>query len=514
MERRSSRRLPPGVYTSGPRYDISGMFLGADNKHIRAADWLLIAALAVGCSFKPVSGRPELVPTSVEQERTIGREETLKLEEQVGFLEEEKFVRYVQAIGRRLAKQSPRQDLQYRFYIVELLGPNAFALPGGYVFVSRGLLALLNSEDELANVIGHEIGHVVARHAVKRFSLDATVAIATDPGAWATGLVSQRLGPVVEGIGGLEGGLLLAPYSSEQEREADRIGQELAAAAGWDPRGMASFLRTLEREQALSQGGPRGMRFLDSHPSTPERVQMTGERAQELERSVIAPIASSHVDFLGRLEGLRVGPNPAEGQFIGRQFLHPGLSFSLSFPEGWKTYNARDRVMAIAPGADAVAVLEIAGRGDDPWEAARKLGEEADIRYSKEPEELSLGGKRTVRAIGRIRGKVVDLSWLPHDGYIYQITGICPESAFDTYGERFASVAGSFEPLTTAQRAQIRDVRLRLIPARGDESIEQLLERAGSVWGPDEAAVANALELESLLHAGKLVKLPISEPYH
>ncbi len=490
------------------------MSLGAENTHIRAVDWVLIAALAVGCSVQPVSGRPELVPTSVEQERTIGREETLKLEEQVGFLEEEKFVRYVQAIGRRLAKQSPRQDLQYRFYVVELLGPNAFALPGGYVFVSRGLLALLNSEDELANVIGHEIGHVVARHAVKRFSLDATVAIATDPGAWATGLVSQRLGPVVEGIGGLEGGLLLAPYSSEQEREADRIGQELAAAAGWDPRGMASFLRTLEREQSLSQGGPRGMRFLDSHPSTPERVQMTAERAPELERPVIAPIASSHVDFLRRLEGLRVGPNPAEGQFIGRQFLHPGLSFSLSFPEGWKTYNARDRVTALAPGADAVAVLEIAGRGDDPWEAARKLGEEADIRYSKEPEELLLGGRRTVRAIGRIRGKAVDLSWLPYDGYIYQITGICPESAFDTYGERFASVAGSFEPLTAAQRAQIRDVRLRLIPARGDESIEQLLERAGSIWGPDEAAVANALEMESPLHAGELVKLPISEPYH
>ncbi len=480
---------------------------------MRAVYWVLIGALAVGCSVNPVSGRPELVLTSAEQERAIGREEALKLEKQFGFLEEERYVRYVQAVGRRLAKQSPRRDVEYQFHVIELPGSNAFALSGGYVFVSRGLLALLNSEDELANVIGHEIGHVAARHAVKRFSRNAPVAIAADPGAWATGIMSQRLGQVVEGIAALDGGLLLAPYSHAQEREADRVGQELAAAGGWDPRGMASFLHTLEREEALSQGGAKGMSFLDSHPSTPERVQMTAERARELERSVIAPIASSHVDFLGRLEGLRVGPNPAEGQFIGSQFLHPGLSFSLSFPEGWKTHNARDRVTAIAPGADAVAVLEIAGKGDDPWEAARKLGEEADIRYSKEPEEQSVDGRRAVRAIGYFRGKAVDLSWLPHDGYIYQITGICPESALDTYGERFASVAGSFEPLTTAQRAQIREVRLRLIPAQGDESIEQLLERAGSVWGRDEAAMANALDAESPLHAGKLVKLPISEPH-
>jgi predicted Zn-dependent protease len=458
------------------------MSLGGRKINMRAVYWVLIGALAVGCSVNPVSGRPELVLTSAEQERAIGREEALKLEKQFGFLEEERYVRYVQAIGRRLAKQSPRRDVEYQFYVIELPGSNAFALPGGYVFVSRGLLA-------------------------------PPVAIATDPGAWATGIMSQRPGQVVEGIAALDGGLLLAPYSHAQEREADRVGQELAAAGGWDPRGMASFLHTLEREEALSQGGAKGMSFLDSHPSTPERVQMTAERARELERSVIAPIASSHVDFLGRLEGLRVGPNPAEGQFIGSQFLHPGLSFSLSFPEGWKTHNARDRVTAIAPGADAVAVLEIAGEGDDPWEAARKLGEEADIRYSKEPEEQSVDGRRAVRAIGYFRGKAVDLSWLPHDGYIYQITGICPESAFDTYGERFASVAGSFEPLTTAQRAQIREVRLRLIPAQGDESIEQLLERAGSVWGRAEAAVANALDAESPLHAGKLVKLPISEPH-
>ncbi len=480
---------------------------------MRVVSLILVGALAVGCSVNPVSGRPELVLTSVEQEREIGREETLKLEKRVGFLEEERFVRYVQAIGRRLAKLSPRQDVKYHFYVVELLEPNAFALPGGYVFVSRGLLALLNSEDELANVIGHEIGHVAARHAVRRLSLSAPFAITTGLGAWATGIVSERLSRVVGGIGGLAGGLLLAPYSRQQEREADRIGQELAAAVGWDPRGMATFLRTLEREEALSQGGPRGMRFLDSHPSTPERVKKTSQRARELEPAHRNPVAGDHADFLLHLEGLRVGPNPAEGQFVGTDFFHPGLSFGLSFPEGWKTYNARDKVAAIAPGEDAVAVLELLGKGDDAWEAANEFGEESDIRYAEEPKALSVRGKKAVRAIGRFRDKAVDLTWLPHDGYIYQITGLSPESAFETYREVFASIATSFGPLTSAQRARIQDTRLRLIHAQGGESIGQLVKRTRSVWSPEEAAVANALETESSLHAGKLVKVPISEPY-
>jgi predicted Zn-dependent protease len=142
------------------------------------------------------------------------------------------------------------------------------------------------------------------------------------------------------------------------------------------------------------------------------------------------PIAGGHADFLGQLEGLRVGPSPAEGQFIGTDFLHPGLSFSLSFPEGWKTYNARDKVAALSPDEDAVAVLELAGQGDDPWESARAFGEESGVRYSEELEAQSVSGRELVRAIGSFRGKALDLTWLAHDGYIYQITGVSPEAAF------------------------------------------------------------------------------------
>jgi predicted Zn-dependent protease len=475
---------------------------------------ILLFALTSGCAINPVSKRPEIVLTTVEREREIGLEETRKLEKQVGFLQEDKLVRYVEAIGGRLAQHSPRQDVEYHFYVVDMVPPNAFALPGGYVFVTRGLLALVNSEDELASVIGHEIGHVAARHAVRRLSLGAPFAIASGLGAWATGIVSQRLGRVVGGIGNLAGGLLLAPYSREQEREADHLGQELAAAAGWDPGGMASFLHTLGREDALvRQGRPGGLRFFDSHPSTPERVEKTAKRARELETTPAASIAGGHTAFLGYLNGLRVGENPAEGQFVKGDFLHPGLKFSLRFPTGWKTHNAPAQVAAIAPDEEAFVMLEGAGEGNDPQEAARKFDEETRLRFSEEPARVSIGGLKAVRALGQYQGKSLDLTWIAHGGRIYQITGMSPASDFDAYRQAFLSTAQSFRPLTEAERASIRDTRLRLIRAANGESMKHLLDRAQGTWTPEEAAVANALAVENALRGGELVKVPIPEPY-
>lgn len=475
---------------------------------------VFLCALTSGCTINPVSKRPEIVLTTVEREREIGLEETRKLEKQVGFLQEDKLVRYVEAIGGRLAQHSPRQDVEYHFYVVDMVPPNAFALPGGYVFVTRGLVALVNSEDELANVIGHEIGHVAARHAVQRLSLGAPFAIVSGLGAWATGIVSQRLGRVVGGIGNLAGGLLLAPYSREQEREADRLGQELAAAAGWDPGGMASFLHTLGREAALVRPDKAGgLRFLDSHPSTPERVEKTAKRARELETTPAAPIAGGHTAFLQYLNGLRVGENPVEGQFVKGHFLHPGLEFSLRFPQDWKTHNGRAQVAAIAPDEEAFVMLELAGEGNDPQEAARKFDEETRIRFSDEPAQVSIGGLQAVRALGQFRGKSLDFTWIAHGGRTYQITGMCPASEFDAYRQAFLSTAQSFRPLTEAERASIRDTRLRLIRAGNGETIEQILDRAQGTWTPEEAAVANALAVEDALRGGQLVKVPIPEPY-
>ena len=211
----------------------------------------LLFLAAGGCALNPVSGRPEVVLVSQEQEEQLGREEARKVAQTIGLVDDAAFTRYFDAVGQRLAAQSPRHGITYTFAVVDSPEPNAFALPGGYVYVTRGLLTLLNSEDELACVVGHEIGHVAPRHSVQKITRAAPLGLITGIASGVTGLVSPLLGQVVGGIGGLANSLVLAPYSRDQEREADRLGQAMAARAGWDPDAMSRMLRTLEREQEL-----------------------------------------------------------------------------------------------------------------------------------------------------------------------------------------------------------------------------------------------------------------------
>jgi predicted Zn-dependent protease len=475
---------------------------------------LSLAAAWSGCAINPVTGRPEIVFTTAAREREIGREEAEKVERHIGFVEEGEVPAYVRAIGERLAEHSPRRDVEYHFYVVEMLEPNAFALPGGYVFVSRGLVALANSEDELAGVLGHEIGHVAARHAVKRESLGAPFEIATGLGALATSIVSPFLGRVVGEVGRFASGLVLAPYSREQEREADRVGQQIAAASGWDPQALAAVLKTLEREEELRrEGRPRGIGFLSSHPSFPERVADASAHARKLEPAVRDPIAQGRSGFLRRIDGLGVGADPGEGIFVDGVFLHPDLDFRLRFPEDWRTQNARSYVAGGAPDGETFAVLEVAGEGTDPVAAARRFAEERGVRLLEEPSPLRIGSLAAARSSARFRRSALDLTWIAHGSRVYQLTGVCPPVAFEARRETFAEMAQSFRPLTAEERAGILETRLRVVRSSGAETLAELVERTRSVWSAEEVAVANGLEIGAAPREGDRVKIAIREPY-
>ena len=197
--------------------------------HLVMISWFLLIGLGTGgCAMNPVSGQPEMVLVSNEQEKSIGAEEAKKVEQEMGLLDGDPFSPYLNRLGRRLAEESPRKNVSYQFHLVDMTEPNAFALPGGYVYVTRGLLVLVNSEDELAGVVGHEIGHVAARHSVQKISKQGPFAIVFGVVSGVTGLVSPLIGDIVGGIGQFTQSLVFAPYSRSQESEADEVGQEIA----------------------------------------------------------------------------------------------------------------------------------------------------------------------------------------------------------------------------------------------------------------------------------------------
>lgn len=477
----------------------------------------VVAVVATGCATNPVTGRPELVLVSAEREKELGRDEAHRVEREMGLLDDPALVAYVQAVGGRLAAQSPRRDVGYRFHVVDRAEPNAFALPGGYVYVTRGLLVFVNSEDELAGVIGHEIGHVAARHSVQQISRAAPLAVVTGISAAVTGVVSPGLGRAVGGAGAAASELILAPYNRDQEREADRVGQALAAAAGWDPAGLPAFLRTLGREEDLAAGGPRGGSFLDSHPATPERVAATADHARELTRAPAAPISPTRAAFLRRLEGLPVGTRAADGVFDGPRFLHPNLDFTVRFPDGWSTENNREQVAAVAPDQQAFMTLEVVAQGDDPLIGAKLVQQASRAPVLQTTERLTVGGLPAART--RLRGRTdagevtALLAWIAHEGRIYQIAGVTPLERSDAFGPVFERIMQSFRPLSKEERASIREDRLRLVAAEEGETLNALIARSGTRWSADMVGVANGLAPGDRLVRGQLVKVVLSEPY-
>ena len=483
----------------------------------RALSALVVAVVAHGCALNPVSRMPEFVIISAQQERDIGKAESHKVAEYMGLVDHATLEAYVQSVGQRLAEQSPRQDVTYSFHVVDTPEPNAFALPGGYVYVTRGLLVLLNSEDELAGVVGHEIAHVAARHIVQQISRKAPFALITNIGAGVTGIVSPLLGDIIGGLGSLATGVVFASYSRDQERQADRLGQELTAKAGWDPAALAQALHTLERAEALTPENTRRPSFFDSHPRTPERVANTTAYATRLTRADTLPITPTHDDFVRRLDGIVVGASAAEGVVEDRQFLHPDLDLALTIPETWTYHNARAQLVAVAPEGKAVVVLLMIAEGDDPMIGARALAKATQAKVVERTETLTIGSlpaARTRVSTDTEDGRLgIDITWIAHQHRVFQLAGIAPLKSVPQFQAAFDSIAASFRPLQPAERLRITQSQLRVAAANAGESLGDIVTRQRSTWKTDMVAIANALSGNETLAPGQLVKLALEEPY-
>jgi predicted Zn-dependent protease len=482
----------------------------------------LLASLClacVACATNPVTGRQEVVFMSPAREAALGREAAQQVAEEMGLIDDPALVTWVAGIGERVAAHSPRKDVRFQFQVASMPETNAFALPGGYIYVSRGLLALARDEDELANVLAHEVGHVAARHAAQRETRAIGVGLLGALGTLAAGaLGGAQAAQSVAQLGQLAGAGLIASYGRDQERQADEIGQKMAAAAGFDPGGMATFLGALDREVTLRLGQARRPTFLDSHPSTPERVADTSARARTLgAHRGLASLASRNA-FVDHLAGLLVDEDPAEGVVRETTFLHPDLDLVLRFPSGWAVQNGRSAVGAREPQGRALAVLQAQERGSDP-----RLAAEHFLHANAQSLELLDHGRFDAAAVPayRARAKVAlqqgvagaELFWLAQHGTIYRLQCLAGVEAFDEFVRGFERTADSFRPLDADERESIRERRLELVSASRGESLEALARRGGNVWQLERLALANGLEPGASVAAGQRVKIAVERPY-
>jgi predicted Zn-dependent protease len=429
----------------------------------------LLGGLAVGgCATNPVTGRPDLVLMSEQQEVALGRQAHEEILKRYRVYPDPALQNYVAEVGQRIAANAHRQDIGYRFTLLDSTEINAFALPGGYIYITRGLLAYLNSEAELAAVLGHELGHVTARHSVRQQS-------AAQAASLGTGLLSiffPQLG--YAGLGqtiDLLGSALLRGYGREMELEADGLGAEYLARAGYAPEAMLAVIGTLknqeifDRELAAAEGRePRAYHGLfATHPSNDTRLAeaiANGRRyareAGEVQRD----------RFLDRVDGLTFGDDPREGITRGEHFFHAGLDFALDLPDGWTVDNLPDRLALTAPGSNAQ--IQLATRAVAPGTSAGDFVRELRLADFTAARALDIHGRPAVSGFARVqaggRALPARIVALVHGGNGYVFTGVARDpDALGSFDAQMLAFAQSFRPLSAAERKQIRPTRVRVV---------------------------------------------------
>lgn len=463
--------------------------------------WLIgLTSVLVTLSCGSPPGQPQRKQTVLNtdfDDAKAGAQESQYMASAMGLVDDPELNAYITAIGNRMVPFAPRRPFKYTFKIVDQPAPNAFALPGGHVYVSRGLLTLVNSEDELACVIGHEITHAAERHAAARQQF------------------GNRLNPF--SIGYMRAGQLAA-YGRDQERDADRGGQLLAAQAGYNPMGMATFMQDMEAMDRLTTGWSRLPGFFDSHPSSPERAATAATRAQNMKWVPRKHIAGTHLDFLEKLAGLMVGDNPREGIFEGTRFLHRDINFSIRFPDGWRLVNEREVVGALEPTMRAFIALRLEGPGDDPRAMARKVIEtellqaRAKVRSEMPVQVGEHPGYRLEVQIQGMRSSAI-ITFIAYNDYIFRIDTVASSGQLSKYVGRGRAVARSFRPLTPEEEELFEIIELQIVQARRDENLAQLSARTQNKLDLGTTAVLNDLFINAGLSSGQPIKIGQGVPY-
>lgn len=463
---------------------------------------LLLAVFAAGCAVNPVTGRRQLALISESQEIQIGQQGAQEVEQSIGLVQDEALQQYVQRLGAALAAESERPNLPWRFRVVDDPTPNAFALPGGFIYVTRGLLALMDSEAELATVLGHEIGHVTARHSVSQLSRAQLAQV---------GLVlGQIFVPETQALGGLaEGGLglLFLKYGRDAERQADDLGFRYALSEGYDVREMADVFAALRRA-GEREGQSRLPSWMATHPAPDERIERVEARLAQLGDSLNAT-RDGAAPFMARIDNLVYGENPRSGYFRGSEFLHPDLRFRLTFPQGWQTRNLPQAVVAQSPQQDAIIQLTLAGQGGAENAARQFLsqqgvqpGQSARRSIQGLPGVISYFQAQTQQGV--IQGIA---AWVDYGGRTYQMVGYAPSSRFPQYDNLLQRVIGSFGALSDPQALAAQPNRLDIVTLSQAMTLGEFHRRYPSVVPIEEIGLINQVDdAAAVLPAGTRAK--------
>ncbi len=437
---------------------------------------LLATALLANCATNPVTGGQDFVMMSEADELRLGQKASAEVSEEYPEYRDPELQRYVNRVGQKLAGASHRPNIQYHFKVVDSPEINAFALPGGYVYVTRGILAYLDSEAELAAVIGHEIGHVTARHSVRQYS----ASMAAQIGASVVGVVVPELGSSgAQSVMGTMSEALLKGYGRDHELEADRLGAEYLARTGYDPQAMIQVVAVLKDQElfdaeiARSEGRePSAYHGLfATHPDNDTRLKEVVGAAGKYAR---AATFEGKSDYQRVMDGLVFGDSPEQGIVRGSDFYHAELGFALQFPAGWRVKNAPDRAQAASPSRDAIMEMRLIEKPQGT--PAETLRQALRLAPGSAIETGSIHGLPAAFATyQQSSGRPVRAGVVFMGGNGYVIAGTAKSAAeFNRYLRNFDIAIRSFHRISDDERKLARPLRIKLYTAKKGDTFASL----------------------------------------
>lgn len=485
---------------------------------------LVVLSGCVQTGVNPVSGNQRAYGYSWEEEVRLGREADGQIQAQYGVYEDEALQAYVDRVAQEVLAESHMRrpgtaerfrNTAFEFRILDSPIINAFALPGGYVYVTRGLLAHLNNEAQLAVVLGHEIGHVAARHASqqaarRQFTQSLLMAGAVAGQAALGGQAAQN----IMGLGGQAAQLLSLSYSRDNERESDRLGVEYATRAGYDAAEGADFFTSLERKQ--EQSGQSIPTWQSTHPDPGQREQTIPQLAREWQqRMQVSATAIEQETYFNQLRGIVLGKNPRQGFAENDVFYHPDLAFQFPVPSGWQVINQPSQVAMVEPEQQAFLIFGFA-QEESAQAAAGAFASQQGVSVVDRSGLTIAGGAATrVLVEGQAQqGQTVRLLayFFEYDGNVYRFQGVTAAGNYETYRPAFSRAATGFARLTDPDKLNVQPSRVEISTASRTASFGTFVDESDlpEDMTLKDLAILNQLFSGDTVEAGRVLKLPVT----
>ena len=466
---------------------------------------VFILSILIGCAANPVTGKQDFVMISEIQEIQMGRDYNAQILKQNPIYQDEELQEYIQSIGESLATKSHRPNLIYRFTVLDSPDINAFALPGGYIYINRGLMSYLSSEEELAAVLGHEIGHVTARHSVRQYSQSQLMGV-------LSAAIEINAGRTAGNIANLASGALLSGYGREMELEADDLGAQYIFQDGYSPQGMYEVLSVLKDQEIYSkkiaeQRGqePRSYHgVFASHPSNDLRLQ---EVLDSVSNSYLKGKEKKQDSYLQKIEGMVFGDSEQSGIRRGGEFYHGPLNLYMASPEGWEIINTPNQLIFSSSYGEAVLqmTLEDLNFKESPEAYLKRFAP-----YSYEGQVLNINGFEGFTAKANRSGRITRMAVLFKGDQVFQFIGYLKDerSNLSQFDPSFLKIIDSFRTLNEDEEILSKPLRLKTYVVKSGDSYKSLASRSSiNINAEDQLRLINGDYPNKPLEVGRKIKI-------